>query len=170
MLVFFSSSVLYYTGLNPEKNQWLVVFPDEAKTTKERSRKMKKKLMLLLVMAGAAALFTGCSSLQSSNAFNGQKITASGTGVAHVSGYTSGLYLLWIPIFTGSASEPGSIAFNEDSCNVTAVTNMVTKKSKNLKASRTIDLVSSSSSMNIPVPFPYIFYWRTVTVSGNAVR
>lgn len=131
---------------------------------------MKKKLMLLLVMAGAAALFAGCSSLQSSNAFNGQKITATGTGVAHVSGYASGFYLLWIPIFTGSTANPGTIAFNEDSCNVTAVTNMITKKSKDLKATRTIDMVSSANSANIPIPFPYIFYWRTVTVSGNAVR
>ena len=131
---------------------------------------MKKKLMLLLVMAGAAALFTGCSSLQSSNAFNGQKITASGKGVAHISGYTSGLYLLWIPIFTGSVKDPGTIAFNEDSCNVSAVTNMITKKSKDMKATRTIDLVSTASSATIPIPFPYIFYWRTVAVSGNAVR
>ena len=131
---------------------------------------MTKKNMLLLVMTGAVALFTGCSSLQTGNAFNNQKIAPSGTGVAHVSGYTAGLYLLWIPLFVGSAESPGKIAWNEDSCNVTAVTKMVTGKSKTMNASRTIDLVSTSNSANIPIPFPYIFYWRTVNVSGNAVR
>ena len=58
---------------------------------------MKKKIAFLFALAGVAVLFAGCSSLQTadSSKFNGQKITAAGTGVAHVSGYSSGLYLLW---------------------------------------------------------------------------
>ena len=133
---------------------------------------MKKKIAFLFALAGVAVLFAGCSSLQTadSSKFNGQKITASGTGVAHISGYSSGLYLLWIPLIVGSTENPGTIAFGEDSCNVTAVTEMVTGQAKAMRASETVDLVSSAGSTNIPVPFPYIFYWRTVTVSGNAVR
>ena len=133
---------------------------------------MKKRIALLFGMAGAVMLFAGCSSLQSAGAqsFNGQQITASGTGVAHVSGYASGFYLLSIPLIVGSTEKPNTIAFGEDSCNVTAVTNMVTAKSKALNASRTVDLVSMSNSTNIPFPFPFLFYWRSVTVSGNAVR
>lgn len=133
---------------------------------------MKKKIALLVAMAGAAVLFAGCSSLQTAGVkeFNGQDITTSGTGVAHVSGYASGFYLLSIPLFVGSTEAPDTIAWNEDSCNVTAVTKMVTAKSKALNASRTVDLVSSSDSFNVPFPFPFLFYWRTVTVSGNAVR
>ena len=115
-------------------------------------RKMKKKLSLLLALTGAAVLFAGCSTVQTADVktFNNQSITASGTSVAHVSGYTSGLYLLWIPLLTGSAEEPGAIRWNEDSVNVSAVTKMVTK--------------------NIPVPFPFILYWKTATVSGNSVK
>ena len=133
---------------------------------------MKKKIAFMFAMAGVALLFAGCSSLQTadSSKFNGQKITASGTGVAHISGSASGLYLLWIPLIVGSTENPNSIVFSEDSCNVTAVTDMVTKKSKELNAAKTIDLVSAKHSMSIPFPFPYIFYWRTVTVSGNAVN
>ena len=133
---------------------------------------MKKKLSLLLAMAGAAMLFTGCSTVQTAGAdkLNGQVITPSGTTVAHVSGYSSGLYLLNIPLLVGSTQTPDTIAWNEDSVNVTAVTKMVTKKSQDLKATRTINLVSMTSSQNIPIPIPFIFYWRTATVSGNAVR
>lgn len=133
---------------------------------------MKRKLSILLALTGAAVLFAGCSTVQTadSKTFNDQSITDSGKSVAHVSGYASGLYLLWIPLFTGSTEEPGAIMWNEDSCNVTAVTKMVTKKSGQLGSSRTIDLVSTKSSVNIPIPFPYIFYWKTATVSGNSVK
>ncbi len=133
---------------------------------------MKKKLSLLLALTGAAVLFVGCSTVQTAGVktFNNQSITTSGTSVAHVSGYTSGLYLLWIPLLTGSSAEPGAIKWNEDSVNVTAVTKMVTKKSAEMGGTRTIDLVSMTSSANIPVPFPFIFYWKTTTVSGNSVK
>ena len=133
---------------------------------------MKKKIAFLFALAGAVLLFAGCSTVQTANSstFNGQKIVASGTGVAHVSGSCSGLYLLWIPILTGSVENPNNIVFNEDSCNVKAVTNMVTAKSRSLGAAKTVDLVSTRNSSNIPIPIPYIFYWRTVTVSGNAAN
>ena len=133
---------------------------------------MKRKLSLLIAAAGAAVLFAGCSTVQyaGTKELNGQAITASGSSVAHVSGYTSGLYLLSIPLIVGSAETPESTAFGEDSVNVTAVTKMVTKKSKELKGSRTIDLVSMTGSTNIPIPIPFLFYWKTATVSGNAVR
>ena len=93
---------------------------------------MKKKIAFLFALTGAALLFAGCSSLQTAGTskFNGQKITASGNGVAHISGYSSGLYLLWIPLIVGSTENPGAITFGEDSCNVTAVTKMVPAKAK----------------------------------------
>ena len=74
---------------------------------------MKKKLSLLLAMTGAAVLFAGCSTVQYAGGkeLNGQAITASGTSVAHVSGYASGLYLLSIPLIVGSAENPDTITF-----------------------------------------------------------
>lgn len=133
---------------------------------------MKRNHMLLFALLGAAALFTGCSTIQTAGVktFNNQSITTSGTSVAHVSGYSSGLYLLSIPLLTGSTLEPGTIKWNEDSVNVTAVTKMVTKKSAELGGTRTIDLVSMTGSSNIPFPIPFLFYWKTATVSGNSVK
>ena len=177
------------TEKNKEKNDFAVFFfrkiiivmgkcpvsgPDRNNLSKLKKGKMnmKKKLSLLIAAAGAAVLFTGCSTVQcaGSKELNGQAITASGTSVAHVSGYASGLYLLSIPLIVGSAETPDSTAFGEDSVNVTAVTKMVTKKSKDLKANRTVDLVSMTGSTNIPIPIPFLFYWKTATVSGNAVK
>lgn len=133
---------------------------------------MKKKIAFLFALVGAAVLFAGCSSLQTadSSKFSGQQITASGTGVAHISGYSSGLYLLWIPLIVGSTEAPGTIALGEDSCNVTAVTKMITKQAKSMNAAGTVDLVSTCDSTNIPIPFPFLFYIKTATVSGNAVK
>ena len=132
-----------------------------------------KKLMLMCALVGVAALFAGCSSLSAvgTSKLSGQSLTPSGSTVAHVSASTAGLYFLWIPLFVGSENAPGTIAvFSEDTCNVTAVTRMVTRKSKEIGGTRTIDLVSSKSSQMIPGPIPFLFYWKTATISGNAVR
>ncbi|MBO5762705.1 MAG: hypothetical protein J6R85_02440 [Lentisphaeria bacterium] len=131
-----------------------------------------KKIALMAAMACAALLFAGCSSLQVADAgtFNNQAISTSGTGIAHVSAYTSGFYFLWIPLLSGSAEDPGAIAINQDTCNINTVTGMVTGKSKALRAGKTVDLVSSCSSTMLPAPIPFLFYWKTVTVSGNAIR
>lgn len=132
-----------------------------------------KKLMLMCALVGVAVLFAGCSSLQAvgTSKLSGQSLTPSGNTVAHVSASAGGLYFLWIPLFVGSETTPGSISVcAEDTGNVTAVTRMVTRKAKELGATRTIDLVSSKSSQMIPGPIPFLFYWKTATVSGNAVR
>ncbi len=131
-----------------------------------------KKITFALTVAVAALFLAGCSSLQSAgtDTFNEQDIVTSGRGVAHISGYASGFYLLWIPLITGSAEDPSTIAFFEDSCNVAAVTRMVTGRAKSLEASTVADVTSSSSSTTLPGPIPFIFSWRSVTVSGNAVK
>jgi hypothetical protein len=132
-----------------------------------------KKLMLMCALAGVALLFAGCSSLQAVGVskLSGQSLTPSGNTVAHVSASAGGFYFLWIPLFVGSEQSPGAIsAFNENTGNVTAVTRMVTRKAKELGATRTVNLVSTQSSQMMPFPIPFLFYWKTATVSGNAVR
>lgn len=134
---------------------------------------MLKKIVMLSAIFGMALLFCGCSSLQTGShaTFNGQAITPSGESLAHITAEAGGLYFLWIPLFTGSTRpEADSIVFNEDTVNVTALTEMVTRESKRLNATRTTGLVSSHSSTMWPVPIPFLFYWRSATVSGNAVK
>lgn len=133
---------------------------------------MMKKVMLLCALAGVAALFAGCSTVQSVGVkdLSGQSLTPSGTTIAHVTASTGGFYFLWIPLLTGSEVKPGSIAFMEDSCHVTQTSRMVTREAQKLGATRTINMVSSQNSSMFPAPIPFLFYWKTATVSGNAVR
>ena len=134
---------------------------------------MKKKLWLMF-SALALAVLTGCSSVQTAgpNSFNDLKITPSGEAVAHVSAFANGLYFLCFPIITGSSENPGSISLFSDTVNVTKMTNALTKKSAELNADTTLDLASSTGSTSFvipPIPYP-IFSWKTVYVSGNAVK
>lgn len=131
---------------------------------------MLKKTMVLTAVAAAALLIGGCSTVQTSSAFKDQKITNAGTDVAHITSYASGFYFLWFPIITGSAENPGSTVFGENSCNVTALTSAVTKKSKELGASKTVDLVSTQASNTLPIPIPFLFSFKTAQVSCNAVK
>lgn len=131
-----------------------------------------KKLVLLCALTGVASLLAGCSTVQSVGVkdLSGQSLTPAGTTIAHVSASTGGFYFLWIPLLTGSEVKPGSIAFFEDSCHVTQTSRMVTREAQKLGAARTINMVSSQDSSMFPVPIPFLFYWKSATVSGNAVR
>ena len=133
---------------------------------------MMKKVMLLCALAGVAALFAGCSTVQSVGVkdLSNQSLTPSGDTIAHITASTGGFYFLWIPLLTGSAENPGSIKPFEDSCHVTQTSRMVTREAQKLGASRTINMISSQNSSMFPAPIPFLFYWKTATVSGNAVR
>ena len=133
---------------------------------------MMKKLMLLCALTGVAALFAGCSTVQSVGVkdLSDQSLTPAGTTIAHVTASTGGFYFLWIPLLTGSEEEPGSIALMEDSCHVTQTSRMVTREAQKLGATRTINMVSTQNSSMFPLPIPFLFYWKTSTVSGNAIR
>ena len=127
---------------------------------------MKKKLSLLLALTGAAVLFAGCSTVQTADVktFNNQSITASGTSVAHVSGYTSGLYLLWIPLLTGSTANPGSIDVLKDTVTVGSLMPVLTAETKKLGATKVLNLASQFKVGG------FIFYTRQINISGNAVQ
>ena len=131
-----------------------------------------KKIMLLLSIAAVGLFMSACASVEvvKDPNLNGQAIANSGRTIAHLDAQNWGIYLFTIPLLTGSSIEPGSIKWNEDSVNVTAVTKMVTKKSAEMGGTRTIDLVSMTGSTNIPIPIPFLFYWKTATVSGNSVK
>ncbi|WP_176015133.1 hypothetical protein [Victivallis sp. Marseille-Q1083] len=132
---------------------------------------MKKFMMMALAAVGALAI-TGCAQVQVSEGQNlsGQGIATSGTPVAHLTGNNSGLYFLSFPLITGSTTEVGSAAFGKDMANVPSVVQMVTEKSNALGAKKTLDITSQYSSTMIPIPFPFLFYYQSVNVSGNAVK
>ena len=127
---------------------------------------MLKKLLTLGVVAAVVAVISGCSALETAQNFNGQDITTSGDQIAHISATTHGLYLLWIPLITGSTTNIGMPAINEDSVSPTSLCNMVTAKAKAMGAKRVVDVVTTGSSANIM----YVFSYKVASASGNAIK
>ena len=125
-----------------------------------------KKLLTLCVAAATAAVFCGCSSLQVATVddFNGQKMTPSGSATAHISATNFGLYLLWIPLITGSTDNFGVPTLVTDTVSPQALTAAVTKQAKAAGARTTADLVTDVTSAG------FIFYYRSGTASGTAVK
>ena len=125
-----------------------------------------KKIALFLSVAAVALLFAGCASVEAvqNPNLNGQRVSLSGTPVAHLNAQNWGIYPFSLPLFAGSTESPGSIAVLEDTVNVESMIPMVTAKSRELKASRTLDLASQYSVGG------FIFYTRSINVSANAVK
>lgn len=125
-----------------------------------------KKIALFLSVVAVGLLFAGCASVEAvqNPNLNGQRVSLSGTPVAHLNAQNWGIYLFSIPLLTGSTTSPGDIAVLEDTVNVESMIPVVTAKSKELKATRTLDLASQYSVGG------FIFYTRSINVSANAVK
>ena len=123
---------------------------------------MLKKVAMLLCVFGAAAVLTGCSSLQTAS--NKQDVVSSGTAVEHIAVATHGLYLFSIPLITGSTDNFGVPTLVTDTVSPQALTAAVTKQAKSAGARTTADLVTDVTSAG------FIFYYRSGTASGTAVK
>lgn len=134
-------------------------------TKQERILTMKKFLMFCAA-AGAILAMTGCSSLQvaKADAFNGQKIAESGTGVAHVAVSTYGLYLFSIPLITGNLDNYGMPTVLQDSSKASILARQVTLEAKKLSGKRVVDLNTSTTSAG------FIFYIKAANASGNVLK
>ena len=129
---------------------------------------MIKKMMIALSMAVVAAMIGGCASVKVADDFGSQNISDSSKNVAHVYGTNWGLYCLSIPLITGSVDKPGSIVFGQDTVNPKSVVKMVTKKSGDLGATKTLDLDTKGNSIWI---FPlFVIFLNEYQVSGNAAK
>ena len=122
-----------------------------------------KKIMLFLSIAAVGLLMSACASVEvvKNPNLNGQAIANSGRTIAHIDAQNWGIYLFTIPLFTGSTTNPGSIDVLNDTVNVPSLMPVLTKKSKELGATKTLDLASQYSESGL------IFY---VNISGNAVK
>lgn len=134
---------------------------------------MKKMFVLLAVFTVALVFTAGCASVQVTQPadLGGMKLSAADQPIAHINAQNWGLYFLSVPLITGSAVKPGSIAwFSEDSVNVPKTVGVLTQAAKDVQASKVTDVTSDRSSMMLPFPIPFLFYFRSTNVSGNAVK
>jgi hypothetical protein len=125
----------------------------------------------ILVLVGLAVLTLlsagGCSSLTVVTELNNQRFTLDEQPVAHLSARVGGIYLFYyIPLVTGDSEQTDHIRFFRHEPDVERVVHMVTRKSKELGATRLTDLYSWSDS--VWASFSLIFWYRWTSVSGNA--
>lgn len=129
---------------------------------------MIKKLIALCLMASLFVV-VGCASVQTAQKLNDQKLTTGGdVSIGNVNASNWGLYLLWIPVLTGDTDNIGSMAFNKDTVNTESVVAVATKKAKEMGATKSVDLNTSTSSIWI-MPL-FVGFLRSVQVSTNAVK
>ena len=127
---------------------------------------MLKKMIAAGAAVAVAAALAGCSSVDTGTTLNGQKLTLpDSTNVAHINGYTWGIYFFGLPLFTGSTKAPGTCAIFSDTVQVDNVTHMLTKKSKDLGATHLVDLQSNRNST-----WFILFSYKEIQASGNAVK
>ena len=131
---------------------------------------MARRITFVVALVAVGVMLTGCGSVDTTKALSGQKLTADGAEpVVHINGNCWGIYFLpTIPLLTGDCVN-GGIKFMNDNASLDHVVGAVTKKSSDLKATKTTDLVSSKSSVWLPFPLP-IFWYKSVSVSGNAIK
>ena len=127
-----------------------------------------RKMVLFLAVAAVAVVISGCASIVTTDKLNNQTLCPGEKNVAHVNTSNWGIYVLSIPILTGSSDDVGSIAIMKDTVNVPTAVDMATKKAHDLGATKTTDLTSHYSNFWIAPLF--VVFIRSVEVSGNAVK
>lgn len=131
---------------------------------------MIKKTIFAICAASALLMLGACSSIERATAFNNEKITTSNfQSVGHINAEIWGIYLLNLPILTGSFTQPGKIAVFQDTVTVNNAVNMLTASAKNsLGGTHVVDITSTRNNhWMIPL---LVFFYREVQVSGNVLR
>ncbi len=132
-----------------------------------------KKLILSGMIAAAACMFSGCASVEVAKGddLSNMKLAPSGQTVSHINASNWGLYFLKWPMITGSVKSMGAVSFfDEDSVNIPKVTKVLTREAAKQGATEVLDVESTHTSQNIPIPFPFLFYMHSVDISGNAIK
>ncbi len=112
------------------------------------------------------AFFCGCASVQEATPkdLNSEKIAVTGNTVAHLNAENWGLYFFIIPLITGSTDKPGEMVFLKDTVRVENVAELLTRKSKEMGATQTLNMVSRHNT------FVWWLGFRDVQISANAVK
>ena len=123
-----------------------------------------KKIMLLACAILTAAVFAGCCSVETTKTLNNQKLTTSGTTIAHMNVENSGIYLFSIPLLSGSVEHLGDITVLKDTVNAHSVIPVVASEAKKLGGNSVRDLTSQFSNPG------FILYFPSFKASANVVK
>ena len=130
---------------------------------------IKKIIGLIWLPVICAVIFSGCSTIETTSRFNGRQLSASdSTPVAHVHADIWGIYIFNWPLITGSPNKIGDITFFKNTVTVNDVIAMVINESKELDATKIIDLQSDwDSAWKV---WTLIFWVKEAQASCNAIK
>ena len=131
---------------------------------------MKNYILSFIAVSAVLLLISGCATVDVGDDFNNQMVTMADTKpIAHINANNYGYYLFsFFPIWTGRPGHTKGCSFFTDQVTVAKVTDMLTKKSNELGAARTVNLQSTvtyTGGWSL-----WIIYFKEVQVSGNAVK
>lgn len=129
-----------------------------------------KKIFIFSILLSCVFLFTGCSSVDVSTSLNNQLLTEQKEKpIANINVDIYGYYFFTIgPLWTGDPDTIGGILWFEDTITVDNTVKMLTRKSKELGASKTVNLQTLYTSNWLP--WTLMFWCREIHASGNAIK
>jgi hypothetical protein len=132
---------------------------------------MVRILFSLVAAIALTVVFAGCSTVRTTQKFNGLNTTLSPKvqPIAHINTQIYGLYLFnAFPVFSGSPNDTGKTASFRDTVTLDNGMYMLTKAAREDGANRVVDVQSHYSSNWYSLSL--IFWVREIQVSGNAVK
>jgi hypothetical protein len=126
------------------------------------------KKMILTAACAAAAVFSGCTTVESTQVFNRMGLgTPNEKAVCQTYVEIPGYFAFGLPIITGSPKGDGEWSMFRYNLNTTNVIYLLTKEAKERQAARVVNVQVSTTEMII---FPLFLTKRTIQASGTGVR
>lgn len=126
------------------------------------------KKMILTAACAAAAVFSGCTTVESTQVFNRMGLgTPNEKAVCQTYVEIPGYFVFGLPIITGSPKGDGEWSMFRYNLNTTNVIYLLTKEAKERQAARVVNVQVSTTEMII---FPLFLTKRTIQASGTGVR
>lgn len=132
---------------------------------------MKKRAFVLFAGVVMAAVITGCSSLETSQNFNGLGVTdsRSSQAVAHINARVYGVFLFdWVPLFCGSVNTVSKSAIFVNTVNVNNTLGMVAREARGLGATKLININSYYESHWLW--YTLMLWSRQMQISATAAK
>lgn len=117
-----------------------------------------KTTHIIATLCAVSLFITGCASVEVSNKFNGMSVDGS-QRIAHLNGTVWGLYIFHIPVI---------YPYNVGEVKLDTCLDMVTKRARELGATRVVDLQSRTTS--VWIPFTFVGFYREVQISATAAQ
>ena len=130
---------------------------------------MKKSLLAILAVA-AIAVFTGCTTVESTQKFNRMGLgTPNEKAVCQTYVEIPGIFFYGLPIVVGSPKGDGEWSMFRFNLTADNAIYLLTKEAKTRKAARVVNVQVCSTETTI-FPFPLLITRRTIQASGTGVR